>query len=183
MTSRGRPRRVSSDMLAEAATELFLEKGYHHTSVDDIAHRAGVSRTTFFNYFPTKLDVLFFPIDTLLERLEATLADGFEPIDAITRIAERIAPTELPLIATQAEVMAVGLDLSRGGAARVERLRTLISPHYPKPFDNWVLSAAIASAAVSWAVDRDTSQTLRQAIDQAVNRVFPILSTAGQGMH
>ena len=47
----GRPRASSRETLAEAACELFLEQGYEATSVVDIAQRAGVSRSSFFNYF------------------------------------------------------------------------------------------------------------------------------------
>ncbi|MDQ2670204.1 MAG: TetR/AcrR family transcriptional regulator, partial [Gemmatimonadota bacterium] len=50
----GRPRASSRESLAEAACELFLERGYEQTSVTDIATRAGVSRSSFFNYFDTK---------------------------------------------------------------------------------------------------------------------------------
>ena len=49
MAQVGRPRASSKDVLEEAASELFLEKGYLATSIDDIAQRAGVSRATFFN--------------------------------------------------------------------------------------------------------------------------------------
>ena len=45
----GRPRASSREVLAEAACELFLEKGYDATSVADITTRAGVSRSSFFN--------------------------------------------------------------------------------------------------------------------------------------
>lgn len=38
----------------EAAMELFQEKGYVSTTVQEIAEQAGVSRATMFNYFPTK---------------------------------------------------------------------------------------------------------------------------------
>jgi AcrR family transcriptional regulator len=37
-----------------AAAELFAEHGYHATSVDQIARRAGVAKGTFFVHFPTK---------------------------------------------------------------------------------------------------------------------------------
>ena len=68
MTSekRGRPRRSSTRALEEAAAELFLEQGYPHTTVDDIASRAGVSRATFFNYFHNKSDVLWVDVDRAL---------------------------------------------------------------------------------------------------------------------
>jgi AcrR family transcriptional regulator len=42
------------DALATAALELFNEQGFEKTTVDAIAERAGVSRRSFFRYFPTK---------------------------------------------------------------------------------------------------------------------------------
>ena len=44
--------------LVEAAMDLFLERGFHGTLVDDIADAAGISRRTFFHYFPAKQDVI-----------------------------------------------------------------------------------------------------------------------------
>ncbi len=46
------------DRLYQAACELFLEKGYAGTSVDEIAERADVARKTAFNHFPRKRDFL-----------------------------------------------------------------------------------------------------------------------------
>src|ERR1700691_2537875 len=37
-----------------AATELFLEKGYDSTSMDDVAARAAVSKPTVYKYFSDK---------------------------------------------------------------------------------------------------------------------------------
>jgi AcrR family transcriptional regulator len=44
------------DRLYQAACELFLEKGFLATSVDEIAERADVTRKTAFNHFPRKRD-------------------------------------------------------------------------------------------------------------------------------
>ena len=47
------------ERLTAAALELFDERGYEQTTVDDIAARAGVGRTTFFRAFGSKEDVVF----------------------------------------------------------------------------------------------------------------------------
>jgi len=43
--------------LLEAALDLFVEKGYAATKVEDVAKRAGVSKGTLFLYFPSKEDL------------------------------------------------------------------------------------------------------------------------------
>jgi len=42
----------------DAATDLFAEKGYDETTVDEIAGRAGISRRSFFRYFSSKSDLM-----------------------------------------------------------------------------------------------------------------------------
>lgn len=62
------------DRLRHAAFELFAEAGYDATSVDAIAQRAGVGRTTFFRTFATKEAVIFPDHDALLGQVDARLA-------------------------------------------------------------------------------------------------------------
>jgi AcrR family transcriptional regulator len=45
--------------IEDAALDLFAEQGYEVTTVDQIAHRAEVSKATFFRYFGTKGEVIF----------------------------------------------------------------------------------------------------------------------------
>jgi AcrR family transcriptional regulator len=44
--------------LAEAAADLFYERGYAATTIDDIVTAVDVSPRTFFRYFPTKEDLV-----------------------------------------------------------------------------------------------------------------------------
>lgn len=44
--------------LAEAAVDLFTERGYDEVSMDDVATAAGVSRRTAFRYFGSKADLV-----------------------------------------------------------------------------------------------------------------------------
>ncbi|GGO20689.1 TetR family transcriptional regulator [Microbispora rosea subsp. aerata] len=62
-----------SRRLAEAAVTLFDENGYEETTVDDIAARAGVSRSTFFRYYRSKEDAIFPDHDALLAQVDARL--------------------------------------------------------------------------------------------------------------
>lgn len=45
-------------MIHDAAAELVLERGLAAATVEAIAERAGCSRRTFFNYYPTKEDAV-----------------------------------------------------------------------------------------------------------------------------
>lgn len=51
-----------------AALELFHEKGFESTTVDEITERADVAKGTFFNYFPRKESVLEFLSEEWMER-------------------------------------------------------------------------------------------------------------------
>jgi AcrR family transcriptional regulator len=56
------------EAIAAAGMHLFVTRGFDHVTVGEIAHEAGVSEKTVFNYFPTKEDIFF---DEVPERLEA----------------------------------------------------------------------------------------------------------------
>ncbi|PRY34240.1 TetR family transcriptional regulator [Umezawaea tangerina] len=59
--------------VAVVAFDLFARRGFDHTTVDDIARAAGMSRTSFFRYFPTKEDVVLGHLEELGGLIEATV--------------------------------------------------------------------------------------------------------------
>jgi TetR/AcrR family transcriptional regulator len=66
------------DAILKATREVFLSRGYGGTTIDDIARAAGISRASFYPYFPSKRDALLaLGQDAYLraEELVAHLAD------------------------------------------------------------------------------------------------------------
>src|ERR1700724_330654 len=57
-TLQARKQQVVRDAIWDAATDLFADKGFDETTVDDIAEAAGVSRRSFFRYFASKNDLM-----------------------------------------------------------------------------------------------------------------------------
>ncbi|MCF2529664.1 TetR family transcriptional regulator [Yinghuangia soli] len=76
------------DALVAAAFQLFPERGYDQTTVDDIAALAGVGRRSFFRYFPSKEDVVFPDHERSLADMTAFLAAGPDDEDPVERVCE-----------------------------------------------------------------------------------------------
>jgi AcrR family transcriptional regulator len=53
-----RKQQLVRDAIYDAAIELFAEKGFDETTVEEVAQAAGVSRRSFFRYFASKDDLL-----------------------------------------------------------------------------------------------------------------------------
>ncbi|GAA2262806.1 TetR family transcriptional regulator [Streptomyces amakusaensis] len=77
------------ELLAEAAFELFMERGFEGTTVDDIVARAGVGRRSFFRYFPSKEDAVFPDHERCLADMTEYLerATSGDPLDRVCEAA------------------------------------------------------------------------------------------------
>jgi AcrR family transcriptional regulator len=58
-TLREQRRQRTREAIVDAAAELFIERGFDHVSVMEIAQRAGVVEKTVFNHFPVKEGLVF----------------------------------------------------------------------------------------------------------------------------
>lgn len=56
---REREREVKREAVLRAAVELFNERGFHSTSLDDVAQTLNVTKPTIYHYFATKDAILF----------------------------------------------------------------------------------------------------------------------------
>lgn len=62
----GRPAVTTREELELVALQLFADRGFDSTTVDDVAEAAGIGRRTFFRYFASKNDVVWGDWDTAL---------------------------------------------------------------------------------------------------------------------
>jgi AcrR family transcriptional regulator len=76
------------DALVAAAFQLFLERGYDQTTVDDIVALAGVGRRSFFRYFPSKEDVVFPDHERCLADMTGFLGSGADEDDPVQRVCD-----------------------------------------------------------------------------------------------
>ncbi len=74
------------EALVQAADTLFVEQGYEGTTVDQIAERAGVSRRTFFRYFPSKEAIAFPRADDRRDAFRALLVERFAEQDTLPAV-------------------------------------------------------------------------------------------------
>lgn len=96
-----RKRLATRQNISDAASRLFIERGFDKVTVDEIAAAADVARMTVFNHFARKED-MFFDLDeqgrkdlrTALEKRDG----GTSPIEALRLFAHRAVADQLPYV-------------------------------------------------------------------------------------
>jgi AcrR family transcriptional regulator len=87
-----RKRDLVREALARVAWDLFAAEGYEATTVAEIAAAAGVSRRTFFRYFPSKEDVVVETSDALAEDVLAAFARRPLPEPPLVAVHRALRP-------------------------------------------------------------------------------------------
>jgi AcrR family transcriptional regulator len=136
---RERKKQRTRETIARAAHELFAERGYHATTLPDIAEAADVSTRTIFAYFPSKEDILFSDFAVMKEALAQALAERPEGQDALETVRQFILSLhgaeksdldeELRLCVESDETLRNHLR------ARIAQLEELIAPAIAKDLD------------------------------------------------
>lgn len=84
--------------ILEAAEQLFYEQGVEHTSMDQIARLANVSKRTVYNHFDTKEDLFHAIVARMLEQLDETAAISFDESKGVDEQLTQIAAQEVALL-------------------------------------------------------------------------------------
>jgi AcrR family transcriptional regulator len=186
---------TARDRLAQAAFDLFRERGYDDTTVDEIAERAGLGRATFFRNYRSKEDVIFPDHDRLLEQVRDRLrstshASALAAVTDAVRLVllhyldegelakRRYALTSAVPALRDREIVAV---------ARYQRLfREFIAERMDASAEPTALQAELMAAAVAAAHNHVLRRWLRgestdpvrevdEAMSQVVGRFAPLV--------
>ncbi|MFF1280125.1 TetR/AcrR family transcriptional regulator [Streptomyces sp. NPDC058299] len=147
--------------LVRAALDLFTECGYDDVTVTHIAERAGITRRSYFRYFPDKREVLFAGSD----RLPPALADAVlaadrtaAPLPAVLDAYAQVGNRLVEIIDHAAERRAV-IDAS---PELQERERTKLA----------ALTDAASEALRERGVERDHAKLIAQIATIAFQNAF-----------
>src|ERR1035441_307270 len=77
-------------LILDTARQMFLERGYDATSLDDVAAASGVSKTTVYNNFEDKEGLFSAVVLSVPERAEQISSEGGPPLRGEEPVAGRL---------------------------------------------------------------------------------------------
>jgi len=121
--------------LTRAAYELYLERGFEHVTVAEIAERAGLTKRTFFRYFDDKREVLFSGAPALQDAV----------VDAVANAPGDVAPIDV-VVAALASAGSAITEIGEGARARQRLIESSNDLHEREMIKMVALRDAIAVA-------------------------------------
>lgn len=103
-------RGISRDSLLSVAAELFAQRGYRATTLDDVAAALGVKKASLYHYIRSKEELLTDIYERIFDRIEAAvrpIAATHAPADERLR---RMIDAHLRLVASERDMLAVAFQ-------------------------------------------------------------------------
>ena len=101
---RGRPGH-SLDTLLDVAVDVFNERGYDATSMEELATRLGVTKAAIYHHVPSKVELLRLALDRALDALFAVTEEpaaaagpAIDRLQHVVRGSIRVLAAELPFV-------------------------------------------------------------------------------------
>ena len=130
------------------AMRLFLERGFEATTVEDIAEAVEISPSTFFNYFPSKEEVVFEDeLDPLVLKAFDSLPADMHPIrklrTAMQAVFSNLTPDQDRMMRDRMQLLGTTPEL-RGAmlsqfASIVDQIAHLMAPRVGRKRDDFAV--------------------------------------------
>ena len=166
--------------IQKEAMRLFLEKGFDETTVEDIAAAVEISPSTFFNYFPSKEDVVF---EDELDPLILTAFDA-QPADAhpirrlrmaMRTVFSQLTPDQDKMMRERMQLLATTPEL-RGAmlsqfTSIVDQIAHLLGPRIGRKRDDFLVHniagavLGVMLAAMNEIIDNPKADLLKVTDD------------------
>ena len=168
-TLRERKKQRTRDALLRNALELFVTRGYEHTTVDEIAESVDVSQRTFFRYFAGKEEAAF-AVQDIAEANFVAAVRGRPPHEAPMEALRR-AVLEGWDTMSESVAAAVPVELYLRMYRVIESTPVLLAAHLRRSADTEETLARLLAAREGVDVDRDPRPRLAVAVFGGVIRV------------
>ena len=182
------------ERLLHAALDLFVEQGYDATTVNEIAERAGLTKTTFFRHFPDKREVLFVGQEVhnrLVTDGIAAAPDAATPLEAVAAALDALAATfdtrerhetavrVRDLLAAHAELRERAV--SKRASLAEAMTQALLKRGVTQPTAG--LAAELGARAFTHAFDRWTESAAGPPLTELARRALEELRTAAAALN
>lgn len=155
-------RQAKRDAVLQAAAQLFNERGFHATSLDDIAARLHVSKPTLYYYVKNKDEILFQCVHTGLQMMQAGIEEtrrqggtAVEQLMACMRIYGRIVTMDFGMC-----LIRIGEDpLPPDSRKELRRLKSAIDLEFRR-----LITAGIAEGSLVACDPKITAFTIAGAL-------------------
>ncbi len=109
----------------DAAVHLFLAKGFSETSLREIAAAAGVGKSTLYDYFPTKDDILVsMVVETITDLTDEAQEIVRRPLPAFDRLRAIMQLNLESVLANREFYLKLSFDVQRLGLESQKRIQT-----------------------------------------------------------
>ena len=183
-------RDIRKHRLVDSAKLSFAKNGYHETSISEIVKQAGIARSTFYQYFDSKLDLF----ESILESFLQDLNEAMQPIanapgspTPLLQIQDNLARV-LNLVLKEGDLTRIlmrntgTLDRTMVGrleefysqaAAMVQRSLNLgVTMNLVRPCDTRIISYSIIGAVKEVIFQLSSSQEPRPPTPELVNELL-----------
>ncbi|MCX6068374.1 MAG: TetR/AcrR family transcriptional regulator [Chloroflexi bacterium] len=152
--------------ILEAAVQVFAQKGYHETRVDDIVAESKTSKGSVYFYFPSKQDIFLGLIDTFSGLLESRLNDAIQKEAHGIQQMESALQVSLSLFSQYRTLAKIVLVQAVGLGTAFEARRREINDRFAK-----IIQARLERAVLDKSIPPRQAELAARAWVGALNEV------------